>query len=601
VDTNSRRPAPYASALVQLAALSVHEPRLDAVPKPSDGSCCPLRWLCALPPLSATAEQQHTAPGTSQLLEVLLRAEQGKGLEASELWSGAASSTDSTGNGCYGRVDTLRQWARNHRSPAQPHSAEPSASDTHLLVQARSVLDVGSDGASRRMEVVEAIGEREAAASSNSLATSSRFVSAVRAPELLKAVAGLAVLLAEDPAALLVELVAEVAERSGPALAHAVRCCIEVVYVVVATQAVVHSCDAASEDVTEAQSVEASVQEQAIALEWMYGEGLKALVMGDVRRRTRMVELCTPLLRRAAIIQVSFGIFQCRATLPCLRCLRASLSAAPRSLPTFAHFLPQALLRGEGTAPDLPWATDGLDAAEAALAQLAELLHLPSTAVAAGVLSGPLSSKFDDRHALLVRWCGHTTVASAVGAWRRQRIVLEMPSTTHLAFALPSPPELLPLPKLFQDLYLSWADRLCSSCGTSPNEPALCLVSKHPVGAAPQGSAHLPTMPRRLRYLGVPRCAYAPPLSLALGGQVCGELLCFAAECCKSDGQGECTRHAERCGAGIGIFLLVKATRMLLLRRQVCVATSRTVAAVCREGSTAKAVLFPNFTLCSMT
>ena len=28
------------------------------------------------------------------------------------------------------------------------------------------------------------------------------------------------------------------------------------------------------------------------------------------------------------------------------------------------------------------------------------------------------------------------------------------------------------------------------------------------------------------------------------------------------------TQHAERCGAGVGVFLLVKATRMLLLRRQ---------------------------------
>jgi len=140
---------------------------------------------------------------------------------------------------------------------------------------------------------------------------------------------------------------------------------------------------------------------------------------------------------------------------------------------------------------------DGLDAAEAALAQLAESLHLPSTAVAAGVLSGPLSSQSVDRHALLVRWCGHTTAAAAVHAWRRRSIVLETLSTTHQAFAPPSPPELLPLPKLFQDLYLCWADRLCSSCGTSPNEPALCLVSKAPVGPDAQGNAHLPTMPRR--------------------------------------------------------------------------------------------------------
>ena len=42
-------------------------------------------------------------------------------------------------------------------------------------------------------------------------------------------------------------------------------------------------------------------------------------------------------------------------------------------------------------------------------------------------------------------------------------------------------PALLPLPELFQDLYLFWADKKCSRCHQQPEEPALCLVRLTPV------------------------------------------------------------------------------------------------------------------------
>jgi hypothetical protein len=79
------------SALAQLAALCVHEPGLDQQPEPSIGASCPLRWMLGVPSLPTTAQQHAAAPGMSQLLEVLLRAEQGKGLEEASQWSGAAS------------------------------------------------------------------------------------------------------------------------------------------------------------------------------------------------------------------------------------------------------------------------------------------------------------------------------------------------------------------------------------------------------------------------------------------------------------------------------------------------------------------------------
>jgi E3 ubiquitin-protein ligase UBR3 len=48
---------------------------------------------------------------------------------------------------------------------------------------------------------------------------------------------------------------------------------------------------------------------------------------------------------------------------------------------------------------------------------------------------------------------------------------------------------------------------------------------------------------------------------------VCGQLLCCAGACCaQAGGPRECFAHAQACGAGVGVFLLVRATRLVLLR-----------------------------------
>lgn len=85
------------------------------------------------------------------------------------------------------------------------------------------------------------------------------------------------------------------------------------------------------------------------------------------------------------------------------------------------------------------------------------------------------------------------------------------------------PPSLIKLPVLYQDLYLEWAERPCLVCRTVPHEPALCLV--------------------------------------------CGRLVCCAGECCVlPGGKHECAAHALTCGAGVGIYLLIKATKLMVLR-----------------------------------
>ena len=94
--------------------------------------------------------------------------------------------------------------------------------------------------------------------------------------------------------------------------------------------------------------------------------------------------------------------------------------------------------------------------------------------------------------------------------------------------AVPAPPlrapTLLQLPELYQDLFLELSDRPCVACRRVPDEPALCLS--------------------------------------------CGRLVCCAGACCalSHGGRRECSTHAAACGAGTAFYLLVRTTKLLLLR-----------------------------------
>ncbi|GAQ87607.1 hypothetical protein KFL_003640090 [Klebsormidium nitens] len=91
--------------------------------------------------------------------------------------------------------------------------------------------------------------------------------------------------------------------------------------------------------------------------------------------------------------------------------------------------------------------------------------------------------------------------------------------------------KLVDLPDVFQELLLAEMNRKCGRCGTVPREPALCLL--------------------------------------------CGTLVCCKSQCCHVEGRGECSRHAAECGMGIGIFLLLRSTQMLILRGdRACMAPS---------------------------
>ena len=101
-------------------------------------------------------------------------------------------------------------------------------------------------------------------------------------------------------------------------------------------------------------------------------------------------------------------------------------------------------------------------------------------------------------------------------------------SATSRSVATPhARPRLATLPREYENLYLKIADRPCDACGAAPRDPAVCLA--------------------------------------------CGELVCCAGFCCRAGGHGESARHAAACGAGAGLFFLVKSTRTLLLRgRRAC-------------------------------
>lgn len=59
------------------------------------------------------------------------------------------------------------------------------------------------------------------------------------------------------------------------------------------------------------------------------------------------------------------------------------------------------------------------------------------------------------------------------------------------------------------------------------------------------------------------RCVRALLCLFVRLGLSCVLLALFAVAgdaCCKADGAGECTRHADTCGAGSGVFLLFKSS-----------------------------------------
>ena len=147
-------------------------------------------------------------------------------------------------------------------------------------------------------------------------------------------------------------------------------------------------------------------------------------------------------------------------------------------------------------------------------------------------IDGPVENKA----ALINTWCGHMGDVSEDGDnrtsyndglyWGEFNIKLPRDAEALSAIAHERP-GLIALPTRGEDLYLSLMNANCKRCQKPPRDPALCLA--------------------------------------------CGEVCCCAGACCRRGKHGECAQHAAVCGAGVGVFLLVKSTKILLIRgKRIC-------------------------------
>uniref|UniRef100_A0A8C2J978 E3 ubiquitin-protein ligase n=1 Tax=Cyprinus carpio TaxID=7962 RepID=A0A8C2J978_CYPCA len=83
-------------------------------------------------------------------------------------------------------------------------------------------------------------------------------------------------------------------------------------------------------------------------------------------------------------------------------------------------------------------------------------------------------------------------------------------------------PRLLHLPDNYNTIFQYYHRKSCTSCGKTPKDPALCLV--------------------------------------------CGAFVCLKGQCCKQQGVCECVLHSQHCGAATGIFLLINASVIIIIR-----------------------------------
>ncbi|WRT68366.1 uncharacterized protein IL334_005342 [Kwoniella shivajii] len=81
--------------------------------------------------------------------------------------------------------------------------------------------------------------------------------------------------------------------------------------------------------------------------------------------------------------------------------------------------------------------------------------------------------------------------------------------------------ELFRLPDKWEDLVLSYSNKICKKCKTKPTYPAICLF--------------------------------------------CGELVCLGGDCCSKGEEGECNLHMRECGAVVGMFVDIRRWIILYL------------------------------------
>ncbi|CAB1346618.1 unnamed protein product [Coregonus sp. 'balchen'] len=115
---------------------------------------------------------------------------------------------------------------------------------------------------------------------------------------------------------------------------------------------------------------------------------------------------------------------------------------------------------------------------------------------------------------LMTQWCSEVTGLSDTHAEKSMTLLVQ-----DLQWASP---HLLHLPDNYNTIFQYYHKKACTACKKVPKDPALCLV--------------------------------------------CGTFVCLKGLCCKQQGICECVWHSQHCGAATGIFLLINASVIIIIR-----------------------------------
>uniref|UniRef100_A0A3Q3J047 E3 ubiquitin-protein ligase n=1 Tax=Monopterus albus TaxID=43700 RepID=A0A3Q3J047_MONAL len=115
---------------------------------------------------------------------------------------------------------------------------------------------------------------------------------------------------------------------------------------------------------------------------------------------------------------------------------------------------------------------------------------------------------------LVTQWCAEVTGLSQMQAEQSLTLLVQDPQW--------AAPRLLQLPDNYNIIFQYYHRKACTACKKVPKDPALCLV--------------------------------------------CGAFVCLKGVCCKQQGICECVLHSQHCGAATGIFLLINASVIIIIR-----------------------------------
>uniref|UniRef100_A0A3Q3VP00 E3 ubiquitin-protein ligase n=1 Tax=Mola mola TaxID=94237 RepID=A0A3Q3VP00_MOLML len=115
---------------------------------------------------------------------------------------------------------------------------------------------------------------------------------------------------------------------------------------------------------------------------------------------------------------------------------------------------------------------------------------------------------------LVTQWCAEVSNLSQMQAEQSLTLLVQDPQW--------AAPRLLQLPDNYNIIFQYYHRKACTACKKVPKDPALCLV--------------------------------------------CGTFVCLKGACCKQQGTCECVLHSQHCGAATGIFLLINASVIIIIR-----------------------------------